>query len=128
MSDHEQVFIDICDELGCARDNEAALVAIAALKERNVAINDIAAERRRQIEQEGWTSIHDDQHSTGEMARAAASYALSAGPENINDLAVINKLWPWEWRWFKPRSKREDLVRAGALVVAEIERLDRQPR
>ena len=28
----EQVFIDICDELGCSPDNEAALTAIAALK------------------------------------------------------------------------------------------------
>ena len=37
MNDSEQVFIDICDELGCARDNEAALAAIAALKRQSTA-------------------------------------------------------------------------------------------
>lgn len=89
------------------------------------ALLDIGAERQRQITQEGWTSIHDDQHNAGEIARAAASYALSAGPEKVSDLSLIHKLWPWGWLWFKPRSKREDLVRAGALIVAEIERLDR---
>lgn len=89
------------------------------------ALVDISAERYRQISVEGWTFTHDDQHNTGEIARAAACYALSAGPEKVSDLSVIHKFWPWEWRWFKPRSKREDLIRAGALIVAEIERLDR---
>lgn len=93
----------------------------------SAALNDIAAERRRQIEVEGWSLKHDDTHSAGEMSRAAASYALSAGPEKVSDLSLIHKLWPWDWSWFKPRSKRNDLVRAGALIIAEIERLDRAP-
>lgn len=38
----------------------------------------IAAERRRQIEQEGWTPEHDDQHSGGELATAGAVYATPA--------------------------------------------------
>ncbi|HCE9784511.1 TPA: hypothetical protein NH348_003290 [Pseudomonas aeruginosa] len=33
--------------------------------------------------------------------------------------------WPWDEEWWKPKSARENLVRAGALVLAEIERLDR---
>lgn len=89
------------------------------------AIEDIAAERRRQIEVETWTVNHDDTHDTGEMARAAAAYALSAGPGSIERLSIIPRIWPWDWVWFKPRDRRRDLVRAGALIVAEIERLDR---
>jgi hypothetical protein len=91
------------------------------------ALEDIAAERKRQIEEEGWTSIHDDQHDAGEMARAAACFALAAwcAPEHAVNESVIIKLWPWEWRWYKPSGKRRDLVRAGALIIAEIERIDR---
>ena len=42
-------------------------------------IEAIAAERQRQIEAEGWTPGHDDTHDRGELARAAACYALHAG-------------------------------------------------
>ena len=88
------------------------------------AVLDIAAERRRQIEAEGWTPEHDDAHKGGGMAFAAAAYAAHAhgGP------AMSGSLWRWTgWasKWFKPKNARADLVRAGALVVAEIERLDR---
>lgn len=85
----------------------------------------VLRERERHLSHEGWTAKHDDGHRAGEIARAAACYALSAGPEKVSDLSLIHRLWPWEWRWFKPRSKREDLVRAGALIIAEIDRLDR---
>ena len=35
--------------------------------------------------------------------------------------------WPhtWDASWWKPKDRRRDLVRAGALIIAEIERLDR---
>lgn len=91
------------------------------------ALDDIAAERRRQIEQEGWTIEHDDEHDGGEMARAAASYAVASMCSREGDITehTIMKLWPWAWRWYKPYSNRRNLVRAGALIVAEIERLDR---
>ena len=88
----------------------------------NAALSDVAGERRRQIEQEGWTPEHDDEHTRGEMATAAASYAV-AGLEGGEALAI--GLWPWAREWWKPKSRRLDLVRAGALIVAEIERLDR---
>jgi hypothetical protein len=83
------------------------------------AILDITAERLRQIAFEGWTPEHDDAHGTGELADAAACYAL--GTERIQHF----KLWPWSWEWWKPTDRRCDLVKAGALIVAEIERLDR---
>ena len=77
-------------------------------------IDEVVAERKRQIEKEGWSAEHDDEHSDGEMAWAAASYAMGS-----------NRFWPWDIKWWKPTDRRRDLVKAGALIVAEIERLDR---
>lgn len=84
------------------------------------ALDDIAAERRRQIEVEGWTPAHDDEHVAGQMADAASCYALYNYPRVIR-----TRFWPWDAEWWKPKDFRRDLVKAGALIVAEIERLDR---
>ena len=83
------------------------------------ALSDIAAERRRQIEVEGFTPNRDDGYADGCLAQAAACYAShgTAFPSSLR--------WPWAIKWWKPRGHRENLVRAGALIVAEIERLDR---
>jgi len=93
------------------------------------AAQDVLAERRRQMEVEGWTPAHDDAHRQGELARAAATYAL-ASTNYPEPPSVINKYvrehWPWALRWWKPKGRRRDLVRAGALILAEIERLDRK--
>lgn len=83
---------------------------------------DVQAERRRQVEAEGWTPEHDDAHSHGEMALAAASYAAYAHVELSGDLPMF---WPWGRTWWKPTTPRRDLVKACALGLAEIERLDR---
>lgn len=98
------------------------------------ALEDIAAERQRQIEVEGWTPEHDDQHADGEMAMAASCYADHAA--NFSDdqrqrwpgaTRSMPHRWPMSWAtsWWKPKTCRADLVRAGALIIAEIERLDR---
>ena len=86
------------------------------------ALRDVAAERRRQIEAEGWTPAHDDEHAAGEMAEAAACYALGA----MFISGADDFIWPWELQWWKPKDRRSNLVRAAALLLAEIERLDRQ--
>lgn len=87
-------------------------------------IDEIAAERKRQMDDEGWTTEHDDRHPAGEMSRAAACYAI--GPKALGfKHGALGPLWPWDFAWWKPKSRRHDLVRAGALIVAEIERLDR---
>lgn len=88
---------------------------------------DVGLERVRQVKEEGWTPEHDDQHASGEMARAAAAYAVAYGAaETLGPLRNIAKvLWPWDWRWWKPQSRRRNLVRSGALIVAEIDHLDR---
>lgn len=97
-------------------------------------IDEIAAERKRQIEEEDWSLGHDDEHEYGEMATAAACYAL---PEQLRDLEQAHGdvatdspplIWPWNSAWWKPKNRRRDLIRAGALIVAEIERLDRLPQ
>ena len=79
-------------------------------------VDEIRDERERQVSAEGWSPRHDDRQSHGEIASAAAAYA-------IGDPGF----WPAAWprAYWKPKSRRRDLVRAAALIVAEIERLDR---
>ncbi|EOU9508964.1 hypothetical protein ACOJK1_005342 [Pseudomonas aeruginosa] len=88
---------------------------------------DVQAERRRQVEAEGWTPEHDDEHSHGQMARAAACYALagSSAPNDGTAALLVSLAWPWDEQWWKPSTARRDLVKACALALAEIERLDR---
>lgn len=96
---------------------------VAEYKATAKVLEEIEAERRRQIAEEGWTPERDDAHPHGAMARAAACYAISGAVTVEGD--VPDWLWPWEAHWWKPRGDRRDLVRAAALIVAEIERLDR---
>ncbi|MBX3579950.1 MAG: hypothetical protein KF723_22330 [Rhizobiaceae bacterium] len=101
---------------------------------------DVMAERRRQIEVEGWTAEHDDRHTDGDLATSAACYIrpdLRSATTDENGTRLEDP-WPW-WNvvddggrlysrlkvWWKPKDRRRDLVRAGALILAEIERLDR---
>ncbi|MCK1826001.1 hypothetical protein MX655_10660 [Pseudomonas aeruginosa] len=103
------------------------ILAAAPGKEVPQAWLDVQAERRRQVEAEGWTPEHDDQHSHGQMARAAACYALagSSAPNDGTAALLVSLAWPWDQQWWKPTSARRDLVKACALALAEIERLDR---
>lgn len=103
----------------------------------------IAVERRRQIEQEGWTPEHDArEHDEGDIAYTAACYAA---PEPIfvhreaecsffmnsdrGDRQLLREgfyaAWPWDEKWDKrnKHSRERQLVIAGALIVAELERL-----
>lgn len=87
------------------------------------AIDDVIAERARQRSQEGWTEAHDDEHDGGELAQAAACYIVESSvnlPKNI-----ISDYWPWSREWWKPKGRRRNLVRAAALLIAELERMDR---
>ncbi|HGM5010198.1 TPA: hypothetical protein ACKPXC_000473 [Pseudomonas aeruginosa] len=105
---------------------------------------DVQSERRRQINVEGWTPEHDDEHDSGELAAAGAAYALHAA-DHLNPYSQGDggdeapSCWPWhdgiagrgegpektEPAWWKPSTPRRDLVKACALALAEIERLDR---
>lgn len=121
----------------------------------------IAAERHRQIDKEGWTPEHDDEHEGEELALAAACYAMpdTAYHGTMNNRRVeIEDAWPWNAEEFKgDRDVRawggtvtrqrvfssgrtpehrpgaptlcdlriRELVKAGALIAAEIDRLQR---
>ena len=107
------------------------------------AVHDVIDERLRQQNKEGWTPEHDDTHARGELARAAAQYViLSAWPDeaerkvfegenymsvpfSASHLSGGMPIWPFSPEWLKPTTRRHDLVKAGALILAEIERLDR---
>lgn len=91
---------------------------------------ELAVERKRQIVGEGYSLAHDDAHGAGELSRAAASFALLAAasgavlPHEVRRWAWL--AWPFDVAELrKKRSPRRMLVIAGALILAEIERLDR---
>jgi hypothetical protein len=86
------------------------------------AARDVLAERARQVSAEGWTPEHDDQHDMGQLASAAGCYAMFTEAFPVGDPV---KFWPWAADWWKPTDRRRNLVKAGALILAEIERLDR---
>lgn len=89
------------------------------------AVHSVIEERMRQRSVEGWSPEHDDLHVNGEIAAAGACYALHGAGWTHKLIAPITTLWPWALSWWKPKDRRRDLVRAGALIIAEIERLDR---
>ena len=99
-------------------------------------IEEIAAERKRQIEVEGFTTADDDRHNEGEMGAAAACYAApfrvfradEMSGRSYETFTAYRDGWPWHDEWWKPKGRRSDLIRAAALIVAEIERLDRLDR
>lgn len=107
-----------CDAVPFLRDFKKAIAALQ--QSHNHAVDLIAAERRRQVESEGWTPEHDDEHDTEEMAFAAACYVTAGEGE------PPPAIWPWDWKWWKPKGRVRNLIRAGALIVAEIERLQRK--
>lgn len=103
------------------------------MEKPKTAIEMIEDERKRQKDIEGWTLDHDDCHRDGELAMAAACYAAAPTNLYLHSKAYTNKhefieLWPWNPSWDK-REKHNTIKRltiAGALIVAEIERLQRK--
>ncbi|WP_292038652.1 MULTISPECIES: hypothetical protein [unclassified Brevundimonas] len=99
----------------------------AASDELPASILDIAVERQRQVAIEGWSHERDDGYVAGELAIAGACYGLIGSRNWAVD--AVREIWPkgWSVRWLKskPNNPRRDLVKAGALIAAEIERLDR---
>ena len=109
------------------RDRAAAHAAVERIqaeqeREANRGAALIAAERSRQITTEGWTPEHDAEHIHGELRDAAIAY-LMATDDRAGDNAI--DIWPWHESWWKPKDPISNLVRAGALIAAEIDRLQR---
>lgn len=89
---------------------------------------EIVAERKRQVDKEGYDTERDDEYTEEQLARAAAVYALPNTEglvENESTLDLKHTLWPWNNKPKLAKDRRRDLVRAGALIIAELERLDR---
>ena len=81
----------------------------------------IAVERERQVKDEGYNEEHDQTHAPMTLANAAISYIL-CNDKNKRKIAKTT-YWPWEDKYYKPRDMKRNLVRAGALVAAAIDRL-----
>ena len=94
---------------------------------REKILKEIEDERKRQVESEKYSSESDDFWSNGELANAAATYALTPSTRKSLEENGIPKTWPFGREWYKPRKdyRRRELVMAAALLVAEIERIDR---
>lgn len=92
-------------------------------------IERIAAERKRQIEREGWTPEHDAVHTAGQLSIAAACYAVNKLPEGdqieVYSPYVTGDAFPWEDGWDKreQHDRLRSLEIAGALIAAEIDRM-----
>lgn len=92
----------------------------------------ITVERQRQIDIEGWTPEHDDAHSDCQLLDAAICYAGMSGslimdPDSGKEAKVgLVEEWPWHPNWWRPSDDPiRNLVKAGALIAAEIDRLQR---
>ena len=89
----------------------------------------IAEERARQIHGEHWSASHDDQHRLDELARAAACYAI---PHRLRNHIKGRRIQGWPSKWAvsywkpSPDDRIRELVKAGALIAAEIDRLQRR--
>jgi hypothetical protein len=101
-------------------ESEAAPAGQSEGGASTAAARDVLAERQRQMSVEGWTPERDDGYRNNELAHAAAAYAYPA-------LTAVSglKVWPWHENWLKISDHRRNMVKAGALILAEIERLDR---
>ena len=96
----------------------------------------IAYERTRQVIQEGYDLDGDDRYVRNQLVDAAICYATK--PEYRNNhlidvgldrqrLKRVPVRWPWPPEAWNPSpaDRRRELVKAGALIAAEIDRLDR---
>lgn len=117
---------------------DCILLKLNIIRPENVRPNDppqtgadlIATERKRQIEKEGWTAEHDSEHSEGDLTEAAICYAdvsvkqSEFGGERRHYKRVVPTNWPWDIEWWKPSMNRvRNLVKAGALIAAEIDKI-----
>lgn len=125
-------------------DREERLQIYRFARPITLALRDVAEERERQrrptgvVKGEGWSPDHDNRHNEGELSAAAGVYALAASRMSREESgaapamgvhtipANLGPFWPWAGAWWKPEGGvRRMLVKAAALILAEIERLDR---
>jgi hypothetical protein len=81
----------------------------------------IAAERERQVSKECWTPDHDDTHDCFELSYSAVAYVVAT----FDDSGAYESFWPFGSCEIKLSDPIRNLVKAGALIAAEIDRLQR---
>lgn len=89
---------------------------------------DALGERARQRRMEGYDDAHDDRHEDFALSSAAIAYLMDARLRGTTGHGFTESPppdWPWEITDWKTKNIRQALVVAAALVIAEIERLDR---
>ena len=90
----------------------------------------IAEERKRQITEEGWTAEHDDQHEPFILTTLAVCYTIECGSPIQHPAGKPDEfIWPIgldRSAWKPSQNPLRNLVKAGALIAAEIDRLQRQ--
>jgi len=147
LQEAESALCDIMVALGYSDPSEGEGTSpqevVEAVKERlqlietSSGVFDIALERARQINQEGWTRGHDMTHVMDELALAAAVYAIPHAKRVVEverhgcaPISLSKLLWPFDDKWFKPaerphrfNERLRELAKAGALIAAEIDRL-----
>jgi hypothetical protein len=128
-----------CDWPGCGCDPVANKVLDALTDHNGVALTvaqqDVLRERQwGHYVREGFTDKKDDQYDAGTLAAAGAAYAQAAAdllsPHAPNESkaqfhTTPPDYWPWPLKWWKPKNARTALVKSASLLLAEIERMDR---
>ena len=123
MAQYRVALIDLITKLSAPENSDKVARSAEAIAE-------ISAERNRQVAVEGWTLVHDDEHVSGEIAAMAAFYAMPPAArewpasETGYGETLGKAILPEGWTG-KEGDRRRELIKAGALIVAEIERLDR---
>ena len=85
---------------------------------------ELIKERIRQVDEEGFTSQDDDGRQDGSLSLGAAAYCVIGTVKN----QMARLLWSsglFDPKMFKPAGRRRNLVKAGAMILAEIESIDR---
>lgn len=111
-------------DLGIVRGDDGAHVPPPIRYLLSQAEADALAERRGQRTREGFTSQRDDRYTAGELAWAAICYA-KASRLGAHDCDAT-RWWPFSFTWWKPATPRRMLIKAIALLLAEVDRLDRK--
>ncbi len=91
----------------------------------------ISAERIRQVQMEVWSAAHDDGLDDFQLSNAALSYIMAALGKHLTGFLTLDQRlvfdpkfwWPFADGWWKPTSRMKNLIKAGALICAEIDRL-----
>ena len=110
---------------------QATRTALAQCIDLGSGVRAIADERQRQVDAEGYSAENDGDYKAGELANAALAYVqvaamdLAAGGRSHVATRSPPACWPWHRLWWKPKDARRDLVRAGALIAAQLDLLDR---